>query len=519
MANAVLAIYDFRSKQEYIYRTNKMQEITGASLLIASMYDVFLDEDKSGVRICNDWRDRRPRVLISKGGEICDDAFGEGEQGVVIYNGGGNLCLLFRDRESCERANRAFSRIVMDRGYSLSMIFAAVEWEPHKNAKRTFEHNLKRVHRALDINKRVGGRGSFCNTLPFTMVDRVSYQPITSVSFHGEERSRESELKLEAFKRYADMERGKHVDDIGTETGDDSLIAIVYFDGNSIGEELMRQGGSIEGMRRFSRDVHEKLVTNTEAAMRAVIEAADDERQRDYRVVIDHGDEITLICNAHVAPLAIKAYFAALDSYHACAGMAICHSHDPFSEVYRISEELCESGKNRNRLLQKRAMERELSNGNGRRAQERAVNAARGANANYVDFHFCRSGITGSLEQIRGAQEAGLTRRPYRVDDEFQTFQRVGSLLWYSNLKRSDVKELNHAILRGDSWYALEYERLKAKDYTTIREIEREALGEDATGWPEDHREGLKRLLFDVSSFYDVFDLYFSEQPGRRVRS
>ena len=27
----VLAVYDFRSKQEYIYRTNRMRQITGAS--------------------------------------------------------------------------------------------------------------------------------------------------------------------------------------------------------------------------------------------------------------------------------------------------------------------------------------------------------------------------------------------------------------------------------------------------------------------------------------------------------
>ena len=30
----VLAIYDFRSKQEFIYRTNRLQEISGASKLI-----------------------------------------------------------------------------------------------------------------------------------------------------------------------------------------------------------------------------------------------------------------------------------------------------------------------------------------------------------------------------------------------------------------------------------------------------------------------------------------------------
>ena len=35
--NEVIALYGFRSKQEYIYRTNRMREITGASELIAGM--------------------------------------------------------------------------------------------------------------------------------------------------------------------------------------------------------------------------------------------------------------------------------------------------------------------------------------------------------------------------------------------------------------------------------------------------------------------------------------------------
>lgn len=512
----VLAIYDFRSKQEYIYRTNKMREITGASLLIAGMYDVFLNKDESKVNIHCDWNQKHPRTLIARNGSIVDDAFKDNDNGavdgVVVYNGGGNLCVLFRNRMTYERANRSFSRIVLDRGYTLSMISAAVEWERKNNARVSFDHNLRRVHRALDVNKRIGGRGVFCNVLPYTMVDRTTFQPITAESVRsGEEHSRESELKLSTFKSCADVEQGKFIDDIGTEIGDDSLVAVVYFDGNSIGEELMRQGGSIEGMRKFSQNVHSCLVTNTEKAMIDAILGVADERQRGYRIIIDHGDEITLICNAHVAPLAIKAYFGALTRYHACAGMAICHSHDPFSEVYRIAEELCESGKKRNRKLQQEAMELELANGNGKRAKERAIEAARRVNADYIDFHFCRSGITGSLEQIRGAQEAKFTRRPYRVSDEFQQFLAVGSILRNSSIARSDIKELNRAILRGDSWYALEYERIKAKDYEAICQIEQQALGDDATGWPEDHRAALKRLLFDVTSLYDVFDLCFAE--------
>lgn len=37
----ILALYDCRSKQEYIYRTNRVQEITGASELLSSLFKDF----------------------------------------------------------------------------------------------------------------------------------------------------------------------------------------------------------------------------------------------------------------------------------------------------------------------------------------------------------------------------------------------------------------------------------------------------------------------------------------------
>ena len=41
MIGTILALYDFGSKQEYIYRTSKIKEISGASVLLAGMYREF----------------------------------------------------------------------------------------------------------------------------------------------------------------------------------------------------------------------------------------------------------------------------------------------------------------------------------------------------------------------------------------------------------------------------------------------------------------------------------------------
>ena len=53
----VLALYDCRSKQEYIYRTNRIREISGGSALLADVYKMFFRKaDEKGIKINSDWK-------------------------------------------------------------------------------------------------------------------------------------------------------------------------------------------------------------------------------------------------------------------------------------------------------------------------------------------------------------------------------------------------------------------------------------------------------------------------------
>ena len=51
MAQPILAQYTVRSKQEYIFRTNRMQEIVGASAIISQSFDLlFSCAEELGVK-------------------------------------------------------------------------------------------------------------------------------------------------------------------------------------------------------------------------------------------------------------------------------------------------------------------------------------------------------------------------------------------------------------------------------------------------------------------------------------
>lgn len=102
----VTALYDCRSKQEYIYRTNRIREISGGSELLANVYGMFFRAaGKKGLRINSDWR---------SGAEFSVRSFAEsGFDGEVIYEGGGNLFIMYKSRETYIRANRIFSRMLL----------------------------------------------------------------------------------------------------------------------------------------------------------------------------------------------------------------------------------------------------------------------------------------------------------------------------------------------------------------------------------------------------------------------
>ena len=533
-----------------------MKQITGASELIAKLYGRFIPEEKEeepsesaggsssltqnefpfvndgqaecasplaskNLHIRNDWRWENPRPLLENGWPKLE----MGEDGAVVYEGGGNLLVLYRDRESFIKANRVFSQMVIEEAYSLSPVCAAVDWERSEDKEvGDFEWNRTRVFAQFDRMKRLSCESMPCNVLPYTQVDRVSFQPIVKKDDpdYGDI-TREGVAKKREFDDLSKEKKdeGRYIDNLVAEKGVDSLIAVLYFDGNSIGERVKsavsdrieRGMTEIEAMRDFSKELQGKLVEDTKGEMKKALrllckERGLNKRYEDFRIIIDHGDEITFICNAHSAPFVLDAYFEALkgSSYHACGGMAICHSHDPFAEVYRIAEECCESGKKANRDAQNAAME-------GLEGEE-ARRAYLEADDDFVDFHFCRSGITGTLEQIRSAQDAHLIGRPYRVRSEYATFLHVGETLAQSHaIKRADLKALNRAILRGDSWYALEYERIKAKDPATMGGAEA-ICGVLASASPSEKRGAMRSILFDVTSFYDVYDLRFGATTG-----
>ncbi|MDR2749314.1 MAG: hypothetical protein LBC41_01520 [Clostridiales bacterium] len=493
-----LAMYDFSRKQDYIYRTNKIKEIVGASSIIKDAYKDFLDmlerknytigfriDESSPSKSCNEFK-------MAEFKSTC----------AVVYEGGGNLFLIFKDEESCLKANKLFSKMILEKAYGLSVVCAFVP------VTDDFHKDLENVYKKSQMTKSTLPMIHPVNVLPYTLIDRSTSFPISAKLIMGKEKaevsySRESFLKREKHEGlvksatpYAEVE--KQLDNLITEKNEESLLAIIYIDGNAMGDKVksLFDGDAdssydhcVAKQREFSSKIDDAFIVQPLLAIEAEVEkmrkemdnAEQGEEKADgssrppneplwYRRIIGGGDEITIICNARYALRLVKLYFKTVQIYNrdhdaqfsSCAGIAVFHSHNPFSTIYEIAEECCESAKKRNRLL--------FNSQNF-----------------YLDFHFCAAGVVNSLKAIRESQEEGFTNRPYCFqlprkksvasegeedrqgifdqEHDLNRLEGVGKMLYRMGAEnaRSDVKALSDSIFAGESSFAMILARLESK--------------------------------------------------------
>lgn len=489
--NPILALYDFRSKQEYIYRTNKLQEITGASILLDGIYDQMINHLNK--KLAARAQDGKPPFYNSPDDTIAYGDFVEKKEylGQVLYQGGGSLMMLYRDKDIYKEANRIISRMVIEISHTLQLLAAHVEVEV--SSSPNFIELRRALYAELAHTKRSLISFSPCNVTPFTHIDIASHQPIFTREYITEddktvrlqELTHEGLLKRKAFSaKYGQSEKEtRNLDSAVTEKGEESLLAVIYIDGNGIGQKLMNAlskcdtsfDSGVKGLREFSANIHQNYVTEPFTQFDKWIKANENTKvfkekfksEWYYRKVIGGGDEITVICNARLALKLVQIYFETLknaSNCYACAGISIFHSHAPFATAYEIAEECCENAK-------KAVKEKEIS-------------------ANYLDFYFCRSGITNDLHSLRGKEDGHVSGLPYEVGDFINRIQSKIVPL-FDAIGRSNVKALNSAILDGDDYYMFEIDRVNAYCGKTL--ISREEAME------------LKELIFDASCVYDIW--------------
>lgn len=550
-----LAMYDVRGKQEYIFKTNKLKEIVGGSCIIRDCFKEYLfpsaeeymrrkakkegmplsDDAVCGIYNYND-SEKEPEYIseINKGKEFSQKAFERMMQdekcaaryaGEVVYEGGGNFFVLYKDKETCIEINKIFTRKLLKELYTLKVLCTYIELE---NGLVNFIEDRKKLyekHRISEVEESV-----ICpvNTLPFVQVDEVTSLPLTKYNENTRKKvSTEAEAKLaKHLDVYNEKYGEKDLDKLVTRKGEESLLAVVYIDGNNMGAKVQNVLGTetsydqcVKKLRETSEFIQKNYVEDRIKDIDQMLEekAKKGKKKAGKRLVVFAGDEINLICNARDAYDIAKTYLKGLhqvswkdstEPCSACAGIAIFHSHAPYAQAYKIAEECCESGKTRMKKLEK-AREKE----------------GKSKEVCYIDVHYCQKGIGMSLEDIREKEVGGLISKPWLLDmeDEKNTTSKMPEDITIMEIEkvvealqmiesRTNVKDLAVAAKLSEGAFNLEMRRIYAhqSDEDIKRRMKEIFVQEDREEFGQKYKK-YRKMIYDIVI---VYDLWFRKEEG-----
>ena len=466
MDKPVLAQYSIRSKQAYVFKTNHMQEIIGASSIIEDTFNfLFQSAQESPVPLkVQRIKDGNKEIRFELA-DVLKNFSDRSLDMVELFIGGGNDTVLYRNRECFVRANQHYTRNVLEQYPGLLPFCVGVEVSFDDSPEGDYERDYQKLMAEADRqkNRMLVGRGYL--SLPFSQMDRTTFTPISRLMYYRSDKGMVELTEEAAVKRERQMERrnknllieaeSRYLDDLVTEKGEESLLAIIHVDGNNMGMKIQQRldyehsGRGYDRCIRIMRDFTEEIdkvfqedgkdaldnelkSASEEARIaRAKGEKALPEEAFSIKYLVRAGDDFTFICNARLALRLTRAYLAGVSSskkgkYSSCAGICIFHSHYPFAQAYALAEQACDNAK---KTVHDSA----------------AKNSSQPLEQCWLDFHYLRSGTGGDLKEIRQQHRTDQAMmRPYLV---------CGYTLDGKKLQEKSIKEESKYIGKLDQLY------------------------------------------------------------------
>lgn len=294
--------------QDFIFKTNQLQEIVGASEIVKSLEQEFVD-------------------------------FAKIDEEDVLLNAAGNIKVIFDDRAKLENVVLEFPKKIMQKAYGITISQAVVkmdgEFSEQKNAMNELEKRLK-----IQRNK---------PSIPLDLsINIMELAPKTARPEVDDGMDRSTKQKRDA---YADWFKKEKRDDKEFEKSKElsyisngkNKIAVIHADGNGLGQLIPK----LDNIPEFSKGL-DKATTEAYREAKKVI------KNDKIRKIILGGDDMTVICDASYAleftKLFLEQFEILTEKYTshkltACAGIAFCNEKYPFHYAVSLAEALCSATK------------------------------------------------------------------------------------------------------------------------------------------------------------------------------
>lgn len=516
LKDIVLTVVDTAAIQDYIFSSNRLRENLGASYLVEQATGDWVKSVLAELRSNFSAGSEEQGFLLDEKLELERD----GLEAELVYTGGGNTVLLFRDVSQAKRFARNISQRALEQAPGLQLVITHREiavWDAQANDLKDYVRELiegkltekKRMRQAVPMFQLGLGVTAKCSStgLPAVRSNRRLEPKEAKARLVG----REAEAKLGVVSKATNRLRNlvkKHdskgeldrleftdeLDELSRTAGEESYIAVVHADGNSLGMRLKKLDERakdnldyIRLRRNFSRqiqDAAEKALVRTLAELNKKIDydkkrkewvlseaipqgieekhktliaqkqitlarnAEDRKPYWPFRPLVFGGDDVTFVCNGQLglslAALYIEEFRRATEtlehgSIQSCAGVSVVKVHYPFRRAYDLSEELTKAAKQHL----------------GKNRETRSA----------LDWHYSETGLLGSLTAIRqreyvageGKNELYLLMRPVELtaQDSWRAWENFQRLLARFNFderwagKRNKLKALHDALRVG----------------------------------------------------------------------
>lgn len=482
MGNKVLAMYDVRGIQKFIYRTPYLKDAMGASIIIENivMEALCFACEELGIsdKVLN-WE--------NENGVLPYDT---SEHKVkVLYIGGGNAYVMHESRALCVEINKRMSKYVIEKTYSLQLATTYVE--ATENYREDYSNLMKKMQELKSTMTSAKPLGA----LPLMQAEMQTGFPLVQQKKEGQyrEASTETGIKRDTKNRkIKELEEDKFLENY-INTGKDSRLAVIHIDGNNMGLRIRKLVSDIDDyetavnrMRMISHSIKYAYL-NTFETMKKEFETKkiDGENvKRFVRKVIVAGDDITYVCNAHIALETVRFFCEKISGltmnkgldekkteqdvrdfgFSVCAGIAFVQSHFPFYTAYEVAESCCDEAK---------------------KAAKKPENMDGERIGNYVDFQICKNIQCRNLDETREREYVTPTKeklllRPYYIATEYEYGLKknrekannyktlVENITYFSKedgVPRSFLKELRNTYSLGKYRMSLLSSFLKSRNY------------------------------------------------------
>ncbi len=466
--NQCIVVFGAVSIQRYIFQSNRLKEIIGASYLAKFWFDDGLIASVKKVNFSIDttvWEAYKDNPSIS----LTEVPVSMTADVNVIYIGGGNTALLCRGRDIATQVVKTWSYELLEKAPGLRVAVGYSEVSDSlKDAYDAASKQLARCEEALSF-------GAALHSLPVVRTCTTTGLPASVLS--REDNNQNEWISQSAASKREQVGTENHpgaaqknitdefksvlknnqrfaieLDKLGGSEGQ-SYIAVVHADGNDMGKRLTEvvsnakeDADFLHRIRAFSTSVSNLSQSALEKTLQYFQDVFPLEGLRHpdnifpFRPIVYGGDDLTFVCDGRIG-LHLAAYYlqefakgtisvsGERQSIDACAGVAIVPTKFPFAQAYGFADVLCGLAKSHRR---------EMDDPSG----------------SWLDFQIIQEGVTGSVTALRSAQYCSfegqtLHQRPYLVPGKWDDFVAILREFRSKRWPRSRAKSLLQALTQG----------------------------------------------------------------------